>query len=205
VWLKSRPRLTTPQERKSICGTGGCVGTRFGLGWYEKSRPHWESVPGSFNPWAVTIPTLLTRHTCFICILYVLQQIWGLSWNLSCEVYKNGLELTSRRTLKIYLQVMNIINSCIWILLWTKLYVHISKYVNMYTWVYFLEYAHACLFILCVVSLKWVWHHSQSNTNFLFFSCVTVVIMCDVSHKTSSVLSMVTSIVTMETQFWSHW
>jgi len=134
------------------------------------------------------------------------------TWVAKCvEMSQNPFEGT---------QEMSIIDSCIWILLRTKIifaYMYVCQYVYVCACVYVCvcvcvyerekerENIYTRSFILSVVKLKWVWRHSQSKSNFFFFSCVTMVIGCDVSHKTSPVLSMVTSIVTMETQFWSHW
>jgi hypothetical protein len=50
-WVVSTtPRLLYPPERPGTHCTGGWVGPRAGLDVCEKSRPHWDSIPGDVQP-----------------------------------------------------------------------------------------------------------------------------------------------------------
>jgi len=57
------PATLHPGERPGTHCIGGWVGPRAGLDWCRKFRPHWDSIPGSFNPQRVSIPTELSRPT----------------------------------------------------------------------------------------------------------------------------------------------
>jgi hypothetical protein len=49
-WSAPRPGRFLPPERSGTNCTGGWVGPRAGLYVYEKSRLHWDSIPGSSSP-----------------------------------------------------------------------------------------------------------------------------------------------------------
>jgi hypothetical protein len=48
--VNDMPRPLYPQERPSTHCTRGWVGSKVGLDGYEKSRSHWDSIPGASSP-----------------------------------------------------------------------------------------------------------------------------------------------------------
>jgi hypothetical protein len=57
--ISTTPRPLYPLERPGTNCTGGWVGPRAGLDVCEKSRPHWDSIPGPSSLQPVDIPTEL--------------------------------------------------------------------------------------------------------------------------------------------------